>query len=140
MDCDAVAELGERIARLERTNRIWKTVGFLGLASIAVILFAGAVESLDHGEIICRDVNGMARASIGVSRKGNGEMSWASFYDPNGSIRISLRTRRSQSSLEILDEKAAQPRIEMGVNENNETYFFVRDGKGNQKNLANFGN
>ena len=130
-------ELVCRIQKLERSNRFHR-FGWMAAVAFAFVAFlSGAVEQRPHGEIVCKDGAGTIRTQMGVWG-GNATMTSVNVHDTAGRARISNTVHdQGRAEITVLDANG-NDRIRMGVNERGQTYLLVDNGRGGQRNLADF--
>ena len=90
---EAVAELQQRVAALEKQNRRFRKIGFASVAILGVTIFCGAhviEDKLDIREqLLIRDRNRTVRLDIGVEA-GNGRSNGLTLYDGDRKRKVEL--------------------------------------------------
>jgi len=125
----------QRLARLERENRIIKTVGAIALLAVCVVLVVAAapgpknVDPVDRvvaREFVLVDRNGVVRVRL-ANRIGGGTLT---FYDEKRTSRIILRHHEKGASGLKLCDALGRIRAGMTIDVSGASRFGVRDERG----------
>jgi hypothetical protein len=104
-----LAGLTERIAKLEKQNRIWRMfviIALLIVIAIPLIWFAKEQGNLESQSFVLLDAAGKHRAVLGTSADGSPSLV---FYDKDGHILTLLNTKSDGSPSLQLYNKDGSP-------------------------------